>query len=718
MMRPPSVFAISTATLGLLQTGVAGGGAKLRETYRARVFRTLRESQTPVSLSLSTRPPSSSSSSSTSSPPLISPAPHSSASSTTSTDVRTNRKAILPDAQNRVMPSDVLLMAMKEEARKEMIVQDGKSVSDSSARTAETTNVVKERWLGGTVAARAPGVETKEQPNGKKMACEAEKAAAAAKKSATEATASATVSVKSATSSAESATLSAGSATASAESAAVSQAGALAATEAAAEAAAIAAALAAAEAAAAAAKTQTESDALEECLRLAESNVVPQQQASEANRWAVRRARHTLSWFVPRLNCATGFLFAAFVTVFVLLSALYFIYHDWISESPYVYVALYWVLFGTLFAAVAFYVLMRATAANYDTERTTNSDTLERGALAFLFLHWPLTDTLLKSLYPDDPLLRNVRVPAALLPLLDPNLVLFVDIISCNLLIDVINLTVILQPLQPPGKLVLWRRWFSGSALLRQAWVYRRAYVDDATALFIDQNLLVGSEHPEPSLWAKLTSNPVKFIAWVVALVTIIAFVAYVWWATAAEGPLREKLELFATIFGEFYTSAALIAIVFDNSITVADTQFNYDENFTSATNETLVAGYPHTIPFFKSILPCNALVDQLRIPPTVDPDLARVVGFGGARVFFQSIATSLKLQSPPPAYKVRGWRAEFKSCYIRTDWPAARPTFKGDELHFIETQLYLQPECKTFYMPPEYSGRGWLCCRPHSRFR
>ena len=464
-----------------------------------------------------------------------------------------------------------------------------------------------------------------------------------------------------------------------------------------------------------AAATKAELDALEDSVRRGES-LCAQRAATEANEWALRRARSSVPWFLPRLDCATGFLWASFATVFIAASALYFVFHDRISESPYVYVGLYWLLFGTVFAVVAFYVLMQAAASGYDTQRAISSDKLEQTAVAFLLSSWPLTDALIKTLYPNDTLLRDVEVPAALLPL-DPNRVLFADIIACNLLIEVINLTVILQPLQPPGRLTLWRQWFAGSALLRQAWVYRRAYVDDAAALFIDQNLFPNSARPAPSLYARLTRNPVRLIEVAVALVSVAALAAYVWWAAAlARGSLRENMELFATVFGQFYLSAALIAIVFENAIRAADVGFNYEEGVDTATNDGLIAGYPDAVPAFKSLNPCNALVDQLQIPPETDPNAARVVAFAGMRGFFQTISTSLKLASPPPNYKVRLWRSEFKSCYARAEWPAARPTLVGDRARFINDKLYLKAHCETFYMPPEYFGRGWLCRRRQGR--
>jgi hypothetical protein len=704
---PPSKFAMSAAAVGLIQTGTICRGVKPHETYRTKVFRALRESNTLV--------PSTSSSTSSSSPsPLTFSTSHYAMSSTLLAGAKTDRKTSLTDTQKGMTPAEVLQMAIKAEVEKEkkteVVTQDGKIISNSLVRIADATYGAKEQDVGESpaiaTATQASGVEIKQTPD-EKATCEAEKAAAEAKKSASEAAASATTSATSATTSVTSAVTAV---EAAAETVAI--AAALATAEAAA-----AEAIAAAAVAAAAALEQAIIDRLEEEVRLAERLACPKRAADRANVEGVKRTNRASAWWAPRLKCATGFLIGAFATVFVALTVLYFIYYERISDSPYVYVGLYWLLFGTLFSIVAFYIILQASAERYAAERTESSDRLQVGVITFIFGAWPLTNTLLKDLYPRDPFIRRLEVPVALLPTLEPNLVLYAQLIVCNILIDSINLTVSIAPLQAPGRVRLWRQWFHGSALLRQQWAYRRATVDEVTVLFVDQNLFPESRSssppppPPPSLWANWTRNPVKFVEIVVALVTGTAFVVYVWWALVTEGALNEKLELFATIFGQFYVSAVLVAIVFDNTIEGEDTRFDFANLGNNLKNHALLEFFPQSVPLFKSLNLCNDLIQQVHVPDTIDPNLVRLFAWEGTRGLFEQIATDLRLQFPPLPYKLRAWCEAFKSCYVRADWLAARSTFEGLEGDYMNDQIFLQAECQRFYFPPGYFATDTCCC-------
>jgi hypothetical protein len=426
---------------------------------------------------------------------------------------------------------------------------------------------------------------------------------------------------------------------------------------------------------------------------------VARKDAMQKNKEIVQRACCSRPWFAPDLSFSSEWPILTFAAVFVLLTCLYFYVHTIFSSDPYEYLHLYAQMFGTVFVIVAFYILMSATAANYLSQRIISTDTVEQQVLVFLGALWPLTDRLLKEMYHCDPLIQKLVLP----PGTDENWMTFTEVVASRLIFSNIDVTVRQEPIQDCGKMRLWRQWFE-SKILQEAWAYSRGYYKDATVYYVDQNLFPQSRCPKPSRWSEAMKNPIQLIADVILALTLVAVVIY--WTIGVhylDGTLFQNTELFVEFLKEFYLSAALVAIVFDNAITTEDVIFNFEYVVNDLNNTTLVSSYPHSVPLYRAFYPCDKMLQAVRIPPNLDANTVTIYNFSLCHGLFQAICTSLELNMPPNPESLRLWRSNFMSSVVRKEWRASKNEFNEKESCYIQTEIYDKAGCESFFIPEDY---------------
>ena len=460
--------------------------------------------------------------------------------------------------------------------------------------------------------------------------------------------------------------------------------------------------------AAEAADVENEPETVRALLRSARE--AAQREAEFANREAVRRAARTRAWFQPTLDFETAYFACVLVLLLFAFSVLFFLYHSVFSDSVFVYVALYARILGAFFAIVAFYYLLRAAAERETANVVTQINTDFQGVTLYLYQTWPFTDRLLRELYPYNAVIRRIVPPVDL----DRNLAHFAEQIIYQLIFDLIDTAIRLQPLQPEGRVREWRGWWHTSPLLREAWANSRGTVGLEPAAFVDQCLMPGSVPPAPSVWAKLTRDPSMFVAGVVLLLTIVYVALYwLWAATRGSGDggdatTLEYTELFFECLAEFYVSAALVALVLESQTQVDDITFDIRHPALDFSQQSVLLAYPNSVPIYLGIHSCNRMLQtKVRVPRDVDPDLVALFAFTTCQTIFRFISDSLELADPPDPANLRNWREYFRDPLLRQQWCEQRSAFVGLKGRFIQEEIYDKAECSEFYIPPQYARIG-----------
>jgi len=422
--------------------------------------------------------------------------------------------------------------------------------------------------------------------------------------------------------------------------------------------------------------------------------------AAYANEHAVKKAAFEESWFVPHWSRRTRLLVAFAILVFVLATAAFFWWHELFSDDVYLYWGLYGRGFAAVFAIVAFYFLMDNAAIYYDQQRTISGDTTSQQIVLFLGSLWPLSARLQRQLFPCNPLLEPAIIPNDL----NPNLVRLVEEQVYDFIIQNIDNGIRQQPVQTRGNDNLWRGWFTHSPLLREAWAYRRHTVVEQTMAFIDQELMPGGMRRKVTCCARALINPLRFTAWIITLIVILLSIVYWIWLVGKLPPGRlDKTSLFVDLLAAFYVSAVLITLVADAVATNDDISFNYENTRIDAADSSVVTNYPDSIPFYRQFVLGNKMVQAgIHLPEAgSNPSRIRNFAFIASRSFFIAVATQLRLEMPPHPDRVRVWRENFCNCFIREQWPIARPDFADDEAEYMTRELYNKASFVRLETPP-----------------
>ena len=400
-------------------------------------------------------------------------------------------------------------------------------------------------------------------------------------------------------------------------------------------------------------------------------------------------------WYVPEPEFLIVVLLVTFVVIFVLGTVAFFWWRAFFTPNVNDYVGLYVDMARTYFEIIAFYLLAAGSYYRYVAQRVTSTDRTEQELQAFLYGFWPFTARLFLQMYKTDCPLQESFIP----PGLDEDQITVTEIIVCGNIFRTIATAVLQQPLQICGKLNLWRSWFR-SPIVREQWLYVRCFFADSVTRFIDQNLMRDSPRPTPSLYARLTQNPVVVIVVLVTLFTLIGTILF-WWFADRFGDVFARTSLYVRILESVFLSLIVLLIALDNAEKAADTTFNFIMLTSSGADTIFITQYPVSLPFIKAAFPCNKRLQTVPIPATIDEN--KVIVFNGfaSHGLFQNIYSSLLLQNPPMQEQLNLWRSNFASRFVRDEWKVNRRFYVPDIACYIDTEIFDKAGCCDFTAGP-----------------
>lgn len=427
------------------------------------------------------------------------------------------------------------------------------------------------------------------------------------------------------------------------------------------------------------------------------------QETLKFNEKIVEEASTQKQWDAPLFG-RVGFSLVLGVIVLVLFgTVLYFAWAvpRWFPELTWQQVGVgYAVWLRVYFAVVAFFILASGSQARWVDQRATTIFTTEQEVLAFLFGFSPLTDRLYKQMFPCDCLISELDVKSRQ-ALIDPNAIVFTESVICGNIFRSIETAVLQQPVQPRGRINLWRSWFR-SCIVQENFVFNRATLDEIVVRFIDQNLFPYSPQPKPTCWARWTAEPVRLLVGIVVVFTVVLTLIYWPLAPLYYGSHWECWELYLTIIETIYISLLVLLLALDNQEMAFNARFNFLHTVVGAGETSAISNYPNSVPLTQEFSPCNKILQTVYVDPlTLDESQVLLYNMTACQVFFSTIATELRLLFPPPPETVRAWRAAFLSPTVRKEWRCSRCFYVPETVLYIDAVLYNCPGCTSFYEPP-----------------
>ena len=113
----------------------------------------------------------------------------------------------------------------------------------------------------------------------------------------------------------------------------------------------------------------------------------------------------------------------------------------------------------------------------------------------------------------------------------------------------------------------------------------------------------------------------------------------------------------------------------------------------------------------------CNPGVQAIELPRDTDPTLVAIFTEAAGTELLQTMSTSLKLVDPPAPERVRIWRENFLSPFLRGIWRTQRLDYVGEKGEFMQRRLVDERGCEPYFVPDEYRRRDCFCrLRLHRR--